>query len=249
MSDSPLNRTGQAWHRFKQMARQIYHAVLSFLRMIARPFVWVARLPRRIYHMARGAGRAARAAYHRFIVSPIRWIWHAAVSVVSAPRNFYRRFVVRPYIRVQRWLRHLGASARHTASTTTHFFRVTARGTAGWSCIVVGLILTPLPLPLGLPLTVAGVILVGPNNPYIRRARFYLKSSLRKMSRRHIPALSQLAQNVLTLEKRFAQRWKKQVEAHTNPSSSPEAAMEEEIAEAEMDKQKAEEETDQLSRS
>jgi len=285
MFDWLLTRINQAWNRLKHIVQQLYHAVLSFLHMIARPFVWVARLAQQTYTLARSAWhatiaayqrfivaplrwfwhatiaayqrfivaplrwfwRATVAAYQRFIVAPLRWFWHAMVSVLHAPQSFYQHVVLRPYDRLRCWLRDLRPAARHMASVVSYFFRVTVRSIAGWSCIAVGLVLTPLPLPFGIPLTIAGIILVGPNHPIIRGARYHLKTNLRALSKKRIPGVSRLAYNVLTIERRFGKQGKKQANSHVPPTPA-EMPMGNEGIET-IAEEREEETIDQVSRS
>jgi hypothetical protein len=266
MFDWLLTRINQAWNSLKHIVQQMYHVVLSFLHMIARPFVWVARLAQQTYTLARSAWHATVAAYQRFIVAPLRWFWHATVaayqrfivaplrwfwhamvSVLHAPQSFYQHFVLRPYDRLRHWLRDLRPAARHMASVVSYFFRVTVRSIAGWSCIAVGLVLTPLPLPFGIPLTIAGIILVGPNHPIIRGARYHLKTNLRALSKKRIPGVSRLAYNVLTIERRFGKHRKKQINAHV-PLTPVEMPMGNEEIKT-IAEEREEETIDQVSRS
>jgi hypothetical protein len=86
------------------------------------------------------------------------------------------------------------------------------RAVIGWVCIVVGLLTVWLPIPIGLPLIVIGVLLVGPRSPIIRKAEDWLEAGLRRMSTSNIVALRWVGQRGLGLERAARQRIEQRVQ-------------------------------------
>lgn len=52
---------------------------------------------------------------------------------------------------------------------------------AGCVCLVIGLVLWPLPIPLGIPLIVLGLALLAPHTPFIQRIVRALRRKYKKL--------------------------------------------------------------------
>jgi hypothetical protein len=79
---------------------------------------------------------------------------------------------------------------------------------SGWICILVGLVLFPLPLPLGLPLIILGILLVGTRNIMLRWLRVHMKILLRRWAALSTPIIGPLGKWLLKTQKAAARRWR-----------------------------------------
>lgn len=96
----------------------------------------------------------------------------------------------------------------------------------GWICVGFGLILAPLPIPLGLPLIAVGVILIGRRNRVLRWIRVAIRLKLREWAAQDIPLVSQAARKIMIVKKRFLRTWrerKERLEKKTNANQEQEA--------------------------
>ncbi len=78
----------------------------------------------------------------------------------------------------------------------------------GWLCILVGLVLFPLPLPLGLPLIILGILLVGTRNIMLRWLRVHMKIGLRRWAALSTPVIGPIGKQLLKTQKSAARRWR-----------------------------------------
>lgn len=86
------------------------------------------------------------------------------------------------------------------------------RQIVGWICIGVGLILAPLPIPLGLPLIAVGVVLIGRRNRVLRWIRVTIRLKIREWAAQEIPLVSPTARKILIVKKRFLRTWRERKE-------------------------------------
>jgi uncharacterized membrane protein YczE len=89
-------------------------------------------------------------------------------------------------------------------SNGTQWLVQTARSLLGWLCIVAGMILLPLPIPLGLILLVSGTLLIGRNSRLLRRAVVSLKLLLRRWARLRTPVIGPTGRWLLRVQRRVA---------------------------------------------
>lgn len=79
---------------------------------------------------------------------------------------------------------------------------------AGWLLIVVGLVLFPLPIPVGLPLIIVGVLVVGRRDRLLRWLRVNLKLKLRFWATLSTPISGPFARWSLRMQRGLAQKWR-----------------------------------------
>jgi hypothetical protein len=84
------------------------------------------------------------------------------------------------------------------------------RTTLGWMCIVAGLILLPLPIPLGIVLLVIGTLLVGTRTRILRVAFVSIKLFLRRWARSKIPLVGSIGQKLLRVQRQLSNQFRKQ---------------------------------------
>jgi hypothetical protein len=77
----------------------------------------------------------------------------------------------------------------------------------GWFCILVGVITTPLPIPVGIPLIVVGVLVVGKRNRRIRWIRVHLLLLIRYWAAQNHPILTPLARWLRKQKRKFLRLW------------------------------------------
>ncbi len=81
------------------------------------------------------------------------------------------------------------------------------RQITGWFCILVGVITTPLPIPVGIPLIVVGVLIVGKRNRRIRWIRVHLLLLIRYWAAQDHPVLTPLARWLRKQKRKFVRLW------------------------------------------
>jgi hypothetical protein len=96
-----------------------------------------------------------------------------------------------------------------TRSLSWTLFWTIVRLVFGWLSIVAGLILFPLPLPLGLPLLILGIVLVGPRDPVLRWARVRLKILIRYCATLSHPILGPVGRFFLNVQRKISRQWRK----------------------------------------
>lgn len=74
----------------------------------------------------------------------------------------------------------------------------------GWICIVAGLILFPLPLPLGIPLMLVGTLLIGRRHPILRRSGVYAKLLLRRWAALRVPLIGPAGRQLLRAQRQIS---------------------------------------------
>ncbi|NJP06822.1 MAG: hypothetical protein HC837_15005 [Chloroflexaceae bacterium] len=75
------------------------------------------------------------------------------------------------------------------------------RRAGGWFCIVLGVLTIWWPIPVGLPLIVVGVMLVGLHSPEMERTRSSLERGLRQASQSSNPVLRWVGHRGLRIER------------------------------------------------
>ncbi len=76
----------------------------------------------------------------------------------------------------------------------------------GWVCLVLGLLIFPLPIPLGLPLIVLSIVLIGRRNPIIRWLRVHFKLLLRRWAALQTPIIGPVGRMALHIQKEFSRK-------------------------------------------
>jgi hypothetical protein len=84
-----------------------------------------------------------------------------------------------------------------------------ARLWLGWFCIILGLILLPLPIPLGLILLVIGTMLVGPRTRIVRLAIVRIKLLLRRWARLRLPLIANPGKRLLRWQRHFSVQYRR----------------------------------------
>jgi hypothetical protein len=82
------------------------------------------------------------------------------------------------------------------------------RVTLGWICIVSGLILLPLPIPLGLILLVIGTLLVGTRSRILRVAFVHVKLFLRRWARLKMPVVGSVGRKLLQIQRQLSSNYR-----------------------------------------
>ncbi len=81
------------------------------------------------------------------------------------------------------------------------------RQLTGWVLIVVGMVMAPLPIPVGLPMIAIGVVMVGRRNRVMRWIRVHIRLAIREWAAQDRPILSPFARWTLRQKRRFIQTW------------------------------------------
>jgi hypothetical protein len=84
-----------------------------------------------------------------------------------------------------------------------------ARLWLGWFCIILGLILLPLPIPLGLILLVIGTMLIGPRTRIVRLAIVRIKLLLRRWARLKLPFIASPGKRLLQWQRNFSVQYRR----------------------------------------
>ncbi len=102
------------------------------------------------------------------------------------------------------------------------------RGLLGWFLIVIGVIITPLPIPLGIVIIIMGIAVLGPRSRRLRLLFYHARRSLRHLARTAPPFIRQIAHIMLEFERKVTatyrhRNWERKPSvAHpTEPSRSP----------------------------
>jgi hypothetical protein len=90
------------------------------------------------------------------------------------------------------------------------------RTVIGWSVIVVGLILLPLPIPLGLILLIIGAWIVGPRSRPIRLAVVGTKRGLRRWARVRVPYIGDAGRFLLRKQRELEREYRRRTRGHTS---------------------------------
>lgn len=108
-------------------------------------------------------------------------------------------------------LQQIGSSRRATFDMQQMWERL-LRGTRlwlGWFCIILGLILLPLPIPLGLILLVIGTMLIGPRTRIVRLAIVHIKLLLRRWARLKPSFIASPGKRLLRWQRSFSVQYRR----------------------------------------
>lgn len=103
-----------------------------------------------------------------------------------------------------RQIRRLNIAQTFTISTAG------LRRVSGWTCIVLGLILLPLPIPLGIILLVLGAWMVGTRSRTIRLATIQTRLLIRRMARSRLPLVKPAGLKLLEVEQQVRRQYRQQ---------------------------------------
>lgn len=67
------------------------------------------------------------------------------------------------------------------------------RGILGWFLIVIGIIITPLPIPLGIVIIIMGIAVLGPRSRRLRLLFYHARRGLRHLARTAPPFIRRIA--------------------------------------------------------
>lgn len=88
--------------------------------------------------------------------------------------------------------------------TTDNPLLVIIRPLIGWPLILVGIVLTPLPIPFGIIMITAGAVIIGTRSPIIRYGYFYVRRLLRLLAYTRLPVLGTVGRFLLDKQKQVA---------------------------------------------
>ncbi len=83
------------------------------------------------------------------------------------------------------------------------------RQVLGWCCIIVGFPLFMLPIPVGLPIILVGVFLVGTRNWVMRWLRVHMRIGLRRWARASTPIIGDVGGWLFRRQQGFARSWRR----------------------------------------
>jgi hypothetical protein len=84
------------------------------------------------------------------------------------------------------------------------------RGIIGWPLIIIGAIITPLPIPIGLILITIGVLIVGTRSRGVRLAFAYFNLMLRRWARMQTPIIGDTGRFLLRKKQEITTRRRRQ---------------------------------------
>lgn len=148
---------------------------------------------RSMWKWLRSAWRKTRAFFDVVVVRPAQTVW---VWLCKTWRGMGTAW---------RWLREAWHWLVQAGQTTLTAFNRSFRQVAGWIVLFLGIITAPLPIPLGLPLIILGLVILGPHDPRVRWLGVNMRLCLRKLVQKRIPLLSSLARKALDFRRRFSQ--------------------------------------------
>lgn len=74
----------------------------------------------------------------------------------------------------------------------------------GWPLVLVGLVLTPLPIPFGVPLVTVGVLLIGTRDRVVRTSYVHIRRALRGWAGSRLPLVGWSGRFVLARQQQLA---------------------------------------------
>ncbi len=77
------------------------------------------------------------------------------------------------------------------------------RAVLGWFLIVVGIIITPLPIPLGIVIIIMGIAVLGPHSRPLRVLFYHGRRRVRYLARTGPPFIQRMAHAVLEFERKI----------------------------------------------
>ena len=76
------------------------------------------------------------------------------------------------------------------------------RAVLGWFLIVIGIIITPLPIPLGIVIIIMGIAVLGPRSHKLRVLFYHVRRGLRHLARTAPPFIRRIAHTILEFERK-----------------------------------------------
>ncbi len=89
------------------------------------------------------------------------------------------------------------------------------RAIIGWPLLIVGVIMTPLPIPIGIPMIVVATFLIGTRSRFIRLSLVTIKRLLRRWARIQTPVIGPTGRFVLRRQYQFTLAYRNYRRAHT----------------------------------
>lgn len=84
----------------------------------------------------------------------------------------------------------------------------TLRGILGWFLILTGVVVTPLPIPLGIPMIIMGVAVIGRRSRRLRLLFYTARRRLRELVRNNPPVVGSAAMWLLVTERKLMQSYR-----------------------------------------
>ncbi len=106
------------------------------------------------------------------------------------------------------WVQHMKPNSDPSSVAQPPSLMQMVRNIIGWPLILIGLIATPLPIPIGIPLLVIGTLLVGTRSPLIRRSLVSLKLLLRRWARVQVPVIGGIGRFFLLKQQQMARTYR-----------------------------------------
>ncbi|NJL03892.1 MAG: hypothetical protein HC911_03035 [Chloroflexaceae bacterium] len=100
------------------------------------------------------------------------------------------------------------------------------RGVLGWFLIVIGLIMTPLPIPFGIITVLMGIAVLGPRSRRLRLLFYHVRRGLRHLARTAPPFIQRIAHAILEFERKVTathrrRQWDRKQSAPTAHPDEP----------------------------
>ncbi len=102
------------------------------------------------------------------------------------------------------WLLVRRASQRTLLPSGDHPLLRLMRRIIGWPLVMVGIVLTPLPIPFGVPLVTVGVLLIGTRDRLVRTGYMYIRRGLRSWADSRLPVVGWSGRFVLARQQQLA---------------------------------------------
>lgn len=167
-----------------------------FVRPVQMVWGWLRSMWEWLHSMwewLRSAWRKTVAFFDAAFVRPAQTVWVWLCKAWRGMCAFWR------------WLREAWHWLVQSGQSTLTAFNRSFRQVAGWIVLFFGIITAPLPIPLGLPLIILGLVILGPRDPRVRWLGVNTRLCLRKLAQKRIPILSSLARKALDFRRRFSQ--------------------------------------------
>lgn len=87
---------------------------------------------------------------------------------------------------------------------TSRTFLKTLRSILGWICIILGIFLFWLPVPLGIPFILIGTLLIGRRNRFLRRVSVSVKLLLRRWAALRVPVIGPIGRRLLRAQRHIS---------------------------------------------
>lgn len=223
----PLVHIRWVWRKSNRAVRGASRSVGGLVQQwVVRPARWGYHGVLALWRFTRQAGQAVRDFNWRWL-SDLRWMdrpllrtrWmlrnlnRRTRGTIQATRAFFSRWLIRPAVQLVQFPFTASHNLHQTFQTLWKSTIRTLRQVTGWTVLVIGAIAAPMPIPVGLPLIIVGILIIGPRDPRIRWMQVRLRMLLRSWSRRRLPFISPAARKAFQFGNRLGRLlWRKENE-------------------------------------